>query len=109
MKILLDECMPRRLPANLLANHQVFHVHDLGWHGIQNGNLLRQANGDFDILLTIDKNMPFQQSLKGLAICVAVLDVLQPGIEVFSAHLEEFEMRIDSLLPGSFNMISLRH
>lgn len=90
MKILLDECMPQRLPTNILQGHDIVHVRELGWHGIQNGDLLRRANGDYDVLLTIDKNMPYQQSLKGLQICVAVLDILQPGVEVFSSHLMEF-------------------
>ena len=83
MRILLDECMPLRLPGGSLSGHEVRHVRDLEWQGIQNGELLKRANGKFDILLTIDKNMPYQQSLKGLEICVAILDIAEPSVDTF--------------------------
>ncbi len=108
MKILLDECMPQRLPLGILSEYEIVHVRDLGWHSIQNGELLSRANGIYDILLTIDKNMPFQQSLNGLDICVAVLDIVEPGKEVFASYLREFETQILSLEPGSFNTIILQ-
>jgi|CXWL01.1.fsa_nt_gi predicted nuclease of predicted toxin-antitoxin system len=107
MKILLDECMPQRLPQGILSKHEIVHVRDLGWQSIQNGELLSKANGQFDILLTIDKNMPFQQSLKGLIICVAVLDVVEPSKEIFAQFLGAFESQIHELSPGSFNTVSL--
>ena len=105
MKVLLDDCMPQRLPDGALAGHEVTHVHELGWQGIQNGELLKRANNRFDVLLTIDKNMPYQQSLKGLEICVAVLDIDDPSVKVFSQYVRMFAARIESLSPGSFNLI----
>ena len=106
MRILLDECMPERLPEGALAGHQAVLVRDLGWQGIQNGELLKRANGKFDVLLTIDKNMPYQQSLKGLQICVAVLDIVEPGVEIFGMCLKSFAAHVGSLSPGTFNIIA---
>ena len=58
-----------------------------------------------DVLLTIDKDMPYQQSLKGLQIFVAVLDIVEPSVEVFSQYVRSFAALIESLSPGSFNLI----
>ncbi len=72
MKILLDECVDERL-ARDFAGHDVLTVKDMGWKGKQNGDLLTLAENNFDILVTTDRNMSFQQNLTRPNISVVVL------------------------------------
>jgi predicted nuclease of predicted toxin-antitoxin system len=72
MKVLLDECVPRRLGKEL-TGHEVSTVPQMGWGGITNGKLLDLARGKFDVLVTIDSNLPFQQNRATLPVSVVVL------------------------------------
>jgi len=54
MKVLLDECMPKRL-ADRLSGHEVKTVPQMGWAGIKNGELLALAENEFEIFLTVDQ------------------------------------------------------
>ena len=72
MKILLDECAPQRL-RTLIAEHEVITVSDAGWAGIQNGELLKKAAAMFDLFLTVDRNLAFQQDSSSLPIPIIVL------------------------------------
>ena len=71
MKILIDESLPRYLKQPL-ASHQVFTVQEMGWTGITNGVLLARANSEFDVLLTADQNLRYQQNLSGRALAIVV-------------------------------------
>ncbi len=67
MKILLDECVTKRVKP-LLPGHQVFRVVTMGWSSLKNGRLMAKAvEQGFDVLLTIDKSLQFQQNLKILS------------------------------------------
>jgi len=72
MRVLLDECVPR-VVKNRLPGHQVSTVQEMGWGGIKNGNLLSAADGHFDIFITTDKNLRFQQNLKRYSFAVVLL------------------------------------
>ena len=72
MRILLDECAPRRL-RTLIAGHDIITVPDAGWAGIRNGDLLENAAGSFDVFLTVDRNLAFQQNPSALPLPVIVL------------------------------------
>lgn len=72
MKLLLDECIDRRL-AKELAGHQVMTVSEMSWSGIKNGDLLALAEASFDVLITVDRNLSFQQNLPTFNIAVLVL------------------------------------
>jgi predicted nuclease of predicted toxin-antitoxin system len=62
MRILLDEDIPRRLAA-LLVGHEVSTVQRSGWSGVKNGRLLGLAAAEFDVFLTMDSDLEFQQNL----------------------------------------------
>lgn len=62
MKLLLDECTPHVL-RRLLTGFEIKTVQDQGWSGIKNGALLRLAEGRFDVLITSDQNLRYQQNL----------------------------------------------
>ena len=72
MKLLLDECIDRRL-AKELKDHFVRTVPQMGWAGIKNGKLLLLTEDNFDIFITVDRNLSFQQSLPRFDIVVLVL------------------------------------
>ncbi len=72
MRILLDECLPRRLKRGL-SGHEVQTVPEAGWASKQNGELLALAEGQFDVFVTVDRNLSFQQDLGRFKIAVVVL------------------------------------
>lgn len=71
-KVLLDECIDRRLLREL-TGHDVYTSPDMGWAGLKNGDLLTNAEKDFDVFLTVDRNLAFQQNLPQFEIAVLVL------------------------------------
>jgi len=73
MRLLLDESVPRRF-GRALPSHAVQSVAELGWSGIKNGALLARAAAAFDALITVDKNLEYQQNLSALPLAVVVLD-----------------------------------
>lgn len=72
MKLLLDECVTHYLKADL-TGHDVSTIEAAGLKGLKNGALLSAANSQFDVLVTVDKNIPYQQNLKSLNIAILIL------------------------------------
>lgn len=67
MRVLLDECVPRSLRREL-PDHEVSTVAEAGWAGVKNGALLKLAAQAFDAIVTVDRNLQYQQNLAGLEI-----------------------------------------
>ena len=72
MRILLDESVPRRFGEHL-PGAKVESVHDRGWAGLKNGELLHAAEREFDVFVTADQNLQFQQRLSNYSLRVVVL------------------------------------
>jgi predicted nuclease of predicted toxin-antitoxin system len=72
MRVLLDECLPKRLKKHL-AGHETWTVPEAGWAGKKNGEILRVAAGKFEAFITIDSNLSYQQNVSGLPFGVIVL------------------------------------
>lgn len=72
MKVLLDECVDRRF-AKELRGYQVKTVSEMGWKTIENGRLLQLAEKEFDVFITVDRNLSFQQNLPKFNIAVVIL------------------------------------
>jgi predicted nuclease of predicted toxin-antitoxin system len=72
VKILLDECIDWRL-ARDIEGHDVKTARQMGWTAIKNGELLALASAHFDVFVTVDRNLSFQQNLAPLPIAVFVL------------------------------------
>ena len=72
MKVLLDECVDRRLARDIIG-HMVRTVPEAGWASLKNGQLLARAESEFDVFLTVDRNLSFQQDLARFSIAVIVL------------------------------------
>ena len=98
MRILLDESLPRRLSGEL-TGHTVSTVTDQGWSGIENGDLLRAAVGQFDVFLTADQNLEFQQNLSELPLSVVVLVAYNNKLESLRPLLPELLDRLNDLEP----------
>ena len=80
MRILLDEDLPRRFGV-LLIGHEYSTVPRSRWAGVKNGKLLALAATKFDVFLTMDQNLEFQQNLATLPIAVLVVKALSNRIE----------------------------
>jgi predicted nuclease of predicted toxin-antitoxin system len=97
MKILLDECVTKRLKKHL-EEYEVFTVRELELSGIKNGKLMTFCTeNNFDILLTIDKNLMFQQNLDKYPIAIVVLNCLTSKIDELVTFLPSFKLQADKL------------
>jgi predicted nuclease of predicted toxin-antitoxin system len=72
VRILLDECLPKRLKRDLVG-HAARTVPEMGWASKRNGELLALAEADFDVFLTVDRNLSFQQDIDRFDVAVLVL------------------------------------
>ena len=72
MRILLDECVDWRLLRHI-TGHDVKTARQMGWSTVKNGELLVLASESFDVFVTVDRNLSFQQNLANLPIAVVVL------------------------------------
>ena len=99
MRLLLDECVPKRLKREL-PGHDVQTVQDMGWAGIKNGALLKLAAGQFDALLTVDQGIEYQQNLSGLSISVVVMLAASNDVDDLRPLLPGVEQALASLRPG---------
>ena len=73
MRVLIDECLDWRL-CRALQEHQCAPIHQMGWGGLRNGLLLEKAQDQFDVFLTGDRNLRFQQNVTRFRIAVIVLE-----------------------------------
>jgi hypothetical protein len=72
VRVLLDECLPRRLKRELVG-HDARTTPEMGWASKGNGDLLRLAEREFDVFLTVDRKLQYQQHLSAFNIAVIVL------------------------------------
>ena len=104
MKVLLDECLPKRV-ARLLVGHEVITVRQMNWLGLSNGRLLAVANPQFDVFLTVDKNLVRQQDLTGLRIAVVVLRSRSNKIEDLGPLVPQVLALLASVQPGTVSFV----
>ncbi len=94
MKILLDECVTKRL-KKYLEDYEVFTVRELELSGIKNGKLMAYCSeNSFDVLLTIDKNLMFQQNLEKYPLTIAVFNCATSKIEELNRFLPSFKSQV---------------
>ena len=72
MKVFVDECVDWRLARDIVG-HEVKTAREMGWLSIKNGELLALAASEFEVFVTVDRNLSFQQNLPAFAIAVIVL------------------------------------
>ncbi len=98
-KIILDENLPHRL-VRLIPGHEVVTVQFQGWGGIQNGELIRLIDGNFDVFITADKNLKYQQNLKSRSI--AILQLPFNDFASIEPLLARIRQGIDAIQPGGY-------
>ena len=95
-KLLLDECVPHRLRKNL-PEFEVYTVTFMGWSGIKNGKLLQLAvDNHFDLFVTTDKNLPYQQNSTKFPIAIVVFNVVKDEFETIMMLLTKMKLLADS-------------
>ena len=99
MRVLLDECVPKRL-ANEFHKHDVSTVTKEGWSGTKNGDLLKLAASRFDVFVTVDQNLEYQQNLEESEISVVVLEVESNRLDVLRPLVSSVEKALTTLKPG---------
>ena len=98
MRILLDESLPRRLRL-VFAGHEVVTVAEAGWSSLRNGELLQVAAARFDLFVTADQNLQYQQNLATLPLSVAVLIALDNRLETLRPHAVELASQLSTISP----------
>lgn len=85
MKILLDESLPRKLKYYFGNSHEVWTVWEKGWLGKKNGVLLKLVlEENFQIFVTVDKNLPYQQNLDQLKFSIVILNAVDNTLETLA-------------------------
>ena len=105
MKILLDECVDRRLEKDL-AGHFVSTVPRMGWAGIKNGRLLTLAQIEFDVILTVDRSLSSQQSLGDFSIAVVLLRARSNRLQDLRPLVPDMLDRLEVVRPGTLTVIA---
>ena len=104
MRLLLDECVPKRLRREL-PGHEIWTVQEAGWAGVKNGALLRAADGQFDALLTVDQGVEHQQNLTGLSIGVVIMVAASNDVDDLRPLVPAVLEALDRLLPGEIKRV----
>lgn len=99
-KVLLDECVDRGL-AGEITGHDVATVPEAGWASLKNGELLSRAQIEYDVFITTDRNLMFQQNLPKYDIAVVVLSGKSNRLKDLRALLPAVLDAIESAKPGS--------
>ncbi len=99
MKLLIDECLPRAL-KHLLAEHQCRTVQGMGWSGTENGLLLSLAEREFDVVVTIDQGMEYEQNLANRNISLLVLGARSNQIEDLMPIVPAAPAALRNIQPG---------
>jgi predicted nuclease of predicted toxin-antitoxin system len=106
MRVLLDECVPKRLRTELTA-HAVRTVAEMGWSGITNGELLQKAAAEFDCFLTVDRNLQFQQRIDALPLAVLVIRALDNRIETLRPRMADVREALMSIAAKELKVIGI--
>lgn len=105
MRILFDHGTPSGI-VRALDGHEVTEAIERGWHTISNGELLTQAEAEgFELLLTTDKRIRYQQNLKGRRIAIVVLG--NSAWRIVRKHLDRVIAAVNAATPGSYAEVDI--
>ena len=100
MRVLLDECVDWRL-SRYIIGHEVKTARQMGWSAISNGQLLALAAQAFDVLVTVDQNLAFQQNLAAFNIAVIVLRARSNRLRALHSLVPDLLAAIPTATPGA--------
>jgi hypothetical protein len=101
-KVILDENLPVDLRLHL-SDFSVFTVSYLGWGGVQNGDLIKLVEQEFEVFVTGDKKLRYQQNLRSRR--VAIIELPDTRLAAIQTYLEEIRQAIRQAEPGSYTAI----
>jgi predicted nuclease of predicted toxin-antitoxin system len=106
MRVLLDECLPRRLRSEL-TDHYVQTAAQMGWAGVKNGQLLQKAASEFDCFVTVDRNLQFQQHIGTLPVAVLVMRARGNRIEDLLPLMPEVRRALAEMAPRELRVVGV--
>lgn len=106
-RVLFDENLPRLLRRNL-PEFEVRTVQEEGWGSFRNGELLSRAEGNFDVLLTADRRMQYQQDLTSYALGVVVIVTPRLQLAVLEGAIEPLRDALANVTPGEIRHVTVR-
>jgi hypothetical protein len=104
VKVFLDECVDWRLARDIVG-HEVKTARQMGWSTIKNGELLALASGSFDVFVTVDRNLSFQQNLPSFRIAVVVLAAKTNRLADLRPLVPSLLAAIQSAQPGAAKFV----
>src|SRR2546425_4459641 len=104
MKVLRDECVAWPMHT-LLAGHDCTTVQRRGWGGIENGDLVRRAETEFDLFITSDQNLRYQQNLAGRRL--PILELSTNKLRRIQAAASLIQSAVASIRPGEFRQLDI--
>jgi predicted nuclease of predicted toxin-antitoxin system len=107
MRILLDENVPRQLKRHFSADVEVVIVQERGWRGIKNSELLRLAAAEFEVFLTMDRGVEFQQNLQSLSIGILIIRAPSNRFEDLQPLISEVQNALNIIQPGQVHRVGV--
>lgn len=104
-RVLFDENMPRKLRRDL-PEFFIRTAQEQGWAAFQNGNLLRRAAENFDVIVTIDQRMRYQQNVQLMNIAVVVIEIPDTRLVKLRLLLPEIREAIANVGPGQIAVVT---
>lgn len=105
MRILLDECIDRRFAREIIG-YEVKTVPQMGWAGVKNDKLLTLAAEEFDVFVTVDRNLSFQQNLPQFDIAVVVLQAPSNSLAALKPLASKLLSVLDSVAKGQVTIVA---
>jgi predicted nuclease of predicted toxin-antitoxin system len=106
MLVLFDNGTPRTLARYLIDHHAVTEARARGWQELENGDLLKEAEAaGFEVLVTTDKNLSYQQNLTGRKIAIVVLG--QGRWSLIKPHVAQVVAAVSAATSGSFAEVEI--
>ncbi|OFZ90559.1 MAG: hypothetical protein A2V78_13335 [Betaproteobacteria bacterium RBG_16_64_18] len=106
MKVLVDECIDWRLMREIVG-HEVKTARQMGWSTIKNGELLTLAEKEFQVFVTVDRNLSFQQNVPSFAIAVIVLRAKSNRLSDLQPLVPELLESIPTAKPGTVTYVGV--
>jgi hypothetical protein len=106
VRVLLDECVDWRLARDIIG-HDVKTGRQMGWVTIRNGELLELASQSFDVFVTVDRNLSFQQNLASFPIAVLVLGAKTNRLTDLRPLVPSLLAAIESAQPGVAALVGI--
>lgn len=105
MRVLLDENLPRQLKRHFTVAIEVLPVQERGWSGVKNSELLWLAAGQFEVFLTMDRGVEFQQNLQSLSIGILLIGAPSNRFEDPQPLISEVHDALNTIQPGQLRRV----